>query len=1060
MDEKQTVETPPIISNKDKPEQATTPSAVTQPQPVSTNGETTSAAAVDQQVQASKPIYDGYILSPSACDHMLLDKSTTAPARGDEPLTSAYAHYRATEHLRQQQHPQQQQSIDESSSKRADHHRRRDVTTMTNGDESGGGDGGGGARSEALPPGLLFKVGFEAKRRDREQRRHTAAATSADVNLDKDFVNVVDLKADEVKDLLDLIEHHHQKQQQQQQSVKKEKKKRVQIIAQESKHEEVEEEIHEEKDEVTTSAMEKKTNDKKKEEEHQKHSQIETDSGDAQTLLIDRLLKRKMASAAAKSNQEIARDPHVLPSRLSTELKHMDAKIEAMNRMAAAMGDDYSNYDLLPPPQQQQQQQQQAMPTPLVTEKRRQEQTKHKTQTKTPATQKSVSIKTQPQQHQQSTQRRRLVEQEKIVEQVEAAEDEEEAERDKKQSQPKVEVESGDDENDATIRHEGGEDDELVLPLSSTTNNENANESATNLQASIEQQQSHNVAAKPAQTQAKGKYNISGRFEKPAAAITTTPTPTPTGVQKQQMNLTYEKQTAAKPVAVSALTKRNTEMSKRRDARHDQFAAEREQQAERLLQAMLADTVDNLRVPASASTRPHGRATTSVSRSPPTKLASASKTTTTTTKPNKTKPPLAYVRHSTSNLEHDEDEAEDISCLMSPAPSCLMSMMLSSDGLNRSSININTTTHKQPKEQPKPSLMAKTIDDLQRRQRSAERRQLRELEMRASQLTNDSLVSSPSPSLRPRSSHRQLRPFDEMVHVREPHKLRAKAEHAPLTYTQQLKQLTPATATSSSSSTPLNVNEVRKVYGSRRVKGIYQSYVKSGPRRATPYTQRLQSMQQQQQTPPPTASRQRQIERGQQQQQQQTASTSNKRYVPYKKLNVARLPAEAKKMRATRRVNAKAMEMNDMNENEDGDGEVADLSNWSLESEVKRALYGNTKKKHNGNRHNKDHGDDRDDQDTLADTDAHIDMERLLDEERANERLYAAIVDDDDDNDEEDADGQFYVDSVDLEELKNMSLLSSSSSSGQSAASGGRGANSSARFIDWEQIDNLIEKFK
>jgi hypothetical protein len=386
------------------------------------------------------------------------------------------------------------------------------------------------------------------------------------------------------------------------------------------------------------------------------------------------------------------------------------------------------------------------------------------------------------------------------------------------------------------------------------------------------------------------------------------------------------------------------------------------------------------------------------------------------------------------------------------------------------------------KENKTPSLMAKTIIELNRKEsmKQAEaERILKQLEQRARLVA---AAGQNSTALINNTSNNPLvqiiKPFTSYVKLQDPSKLRPDIENKPLTYTEQLMMHQEKTVELEPDST-----ELFKMYGSQHVPGVYKNYVKQSPRSKKTYTQRLKEMVPAESqaiflAPSPSAQT-IQIKKSFDSTKKKTVKNYSQHLKElqqnkYTVLVSARPRAQQGKhnLQTKSRVDAITKVGKNLNqqrrftpykkklgESLEAD-HVEELSSWSLDDQMKDILYGKDSKfckskskfKHIGREF---------DQDTLADMDGDFLMDELLADEKENEKLYDNICKDlsnlernekkikitssipfhSQNYDENDDD---YVNQVNLSDLKNLSLSSESALSS---------------FIDWDQIDNLINKF-
>jgi len=121
--------------------------------------------------------------------------------------------------------------------------------------------------------------------------------------------------------------------------------------------------------------------------------------------------------------------------------------------------------------------------------------------------------------------------------------------------------------------------------------------------------------------------------------------------------------------------------------------------------------------------------------------------------------------------------------------------------------------------------MALTMMDLKKKQEQKQNdteRLLHDLEMRAQIISTNKSNSTISTT-------KTLKSFRSLVRLQEPNKLRRyRPEHKPMTYTQQLKQYQETTVVPENSRT--SINEMHKVYGSRRLPHSASSSIRTTPR--------------------------------------------------------------------------------------------------------------------------------------------------------------------------------------------------------------------------------------
>lgn len=264
---------------------------------------------------------------------------------------------------------------------------------------------------------------------------------------------------------------------------------------------------------------------------------------------------------------------------------------------------------------------------------------------------------------------------------------------------------------------------------------------------------------------------------------------------------------------------------------------------------------------------------------------------------------------------------------------------------------------------------------------------------------------------------KQVVPFTSLVRMQKPSRLRNKTEHKPLTYGQILSQHQERVKNVKPETT---AEEICKIYGTHRVPGMYQGYVKNTARTVKTYqeicrdTKPVQSQAKTNLMPKVQNTRVVQAKLGNQ----------RRRYKPY-----------------------------DPNVTGDNlDAKVEDMSDWSLDENMKDILYGDHKpiqaavaaagkknKKPAKVKYQKDY-----DEDTLADIDGDNLLQDLLEDEKRNEKMYqSALRDLSNMGDDTVFNGceNDYLSQVNVDDLKNISFSSESAISS---------------FIDWDQIDQMI----
>lgn len=467
-------------------------------------------------------------------------------------------------------------------------------------------------------------------------------------------------------------------------------------------------------------------------------------------------------------------------------------------------------------------------------------------------------------------------------------------------------------------------------------------------------------------------------------------------------------------------------MSNKRDVLHEKFTQQREQEAKQLLQDILVEneqnkqvirnqSKDNLTPRSPASSRKH------ISPSPSRQSV----------RPSNPSPPIPV-----PPLKLD------------PKP-------------------IDSEFEKMKSEVKKPSLMARSIMELKKKEQQKQNeteRLLKELELRASlvgQSLNESTTSKPAII---------IKPFTDYVHLQEPNKLREEPDHKPLTYGQQLKM--------HQETTVVQQTNPYKVFGSHRVPGIYKSYVKQSPRQTKTYSERVKELKpaESQAIIKSTSSFGNLSTRGSSIGSKSTQNRPVKTYGDQlKQLQSNRIPIKVAKPKFNTRhnlvtkaridMNAKKRNMNQANRFtpyksvHQGDEleKIEDLSSWSLDDKMKQLLYDEPKKgpKNFGNLPKKTVTYKDTDQDTLADTDGDNLLEDLMRDQEENDRIYENALRDLDfiEKKEKGAnrkssiinDGDDYVNQVDIDDLYNISLSSESALTS---------------YLDWDQIDQIIETAK
>ena len=138
----------------------------------------------------------------------------------------------------------------------------------------------------------------------------------------------------------------------------------------------------------------------------------------------------------------------------------------------------------------------------------------------------------------------------------------------------------------------------------------------------------------------------------------------------------------------------------------------------------------------------------------------------------------------------------------------------------------------EPPKNLKPTLMGKTIEQLERKEKlkqASTEALLKDLEYRAKAILKPP-IENPHVKL--------IKPFTSFINLQNPSKLRTGIDRKPFTYQQQLAkhQSVPTKPTISTE------KQMMKLYGTKRVPGLYKGYNKGATQKPKTYTETLKSL--------------------------------------------------------------------------------------------------------------------------------------------------------------------------------------------------------------------------
>ena len=342
------------------------------------------------------------------------------------------------------------------------------------------------------------------------------------------------------------------------------------------------------------------------------------------------------------------------------------------------------------------------------------------------------------------------------------------------------------------------------------------------------------------------------------------------------------------------------------------------------------------------------------------------------------------------------------------------------------------------KKQPKVDLMTKTILQLQRNEemkRIESKNLLDELEERA--LKDDKKSKEPKEASSPdRAQVKTIKSFNHYVHLQEPEKLKHNPVNPPLTYSERL-QLHQEEAISKPSA-----NEIFKIYGTKRVPGIYKSYVKETPRKVKTYQERVRELKPstvyvKQPTKIPIRIPKKRtgtdIRKGKtygEQLKELQSRAANKTFIvspsPFKKPNTQK----RHDLQPKSRIEYKKKEQNRFKPYSSPYIEYPDeLSPWSMDDNMKHILYDEPSNRNKSIRKRVSYKEQ--DQETLADTDDYLQM---FPDEPNQKEIDKLIRDIDNEKD--------YTESVHIDDLMNIVSLSTESNT--------------ISYVDWDQVERIL----
>ena len=851
--------------------------------------------------------------------------------------------------------------------------------------------------ADPIAPDILFKLHFDSARKDRQATDENTASDS------KDYVNVVDLDSKDVDNLLKLIEHEQNKRQGQFVPISPRKPKVA--AAKEEVLEDTGVDLIPDKDEepkLKADALTERILATSKEEWKE----------------YDQIMEQQIKEATRLAGGSINRQ------RAANELKFIDDKIKLMNEMAGEMDSDYAKYSKIVGEVQNLTRQRELIER-YQEEQRIEEENKKARKSRDEQKEKVRFYERKEAEYQIGDLKKKIVKpkaENKIKIKPMSADEIKKSKQAKKQLDL-VSFEDDDDDELSDLKESEQAKLKNILKDSNSFSLAKKDDSlsVTNILKDVFDEMNVDTIEDLDSDKIDELLNRSGgvksktapkfvpkRVEKPIKSPirsrkelnkrTTSPV--------KPLNKTFEKMHRK----VSPIVNIEREMSEKRDIQSENFTHQREEDAKKLLRELLVENAEIATIQKQSTDLSKRRKSPSSSPMSSRKHKSPSK------------PTMSIVPSLSLSFQHGDSQTVE----------------------NRA----------QPR---KPSLMAQTMIKMKENEtkKSFEtERLLRDLEHRAQQMEK-----KPNQA---KTVTKKIKPFTSLVRLQDPNRLRAKREHEPLTYGQQLKLHQETTVEPE----PMDENELFKVFGTHRVKGHFDGYVKNTPRNVKTYAERLRELKpaQSQAIAKPLVSYRSGSNISTARNRSSNKIRQTKTYgQTLKELQSNRATVEVGRhnLQTKTRVGGskvinkqRRFEPYKTAENLEDLGQLEDLSSWSLDEKMKNIIYDDQPARLPPKLKAKKKVVIKDaDQDTLADIDGDYLLENLLEDEKRNEKTFQGILNDlsNIERKEKELKGESfveeedYVNQVNLDDLRNISLSSESAISG---------------FIDWDQIDNLINTLK